>query len=57
MFHGVPGVPHAKMERMERCAGVDIQTYTSSQRGWRRVWGEETVCLFRTLKYAFFVFF
>jgi hypothetical protein len=45
MFHSVPGVPRAKMERF---AGVDTQTYASPQGGWRRVWGEMIVCLCRT---------
>jgi len=45
VFYSVPGVPCAKMERF---AGVDTQTCTSSQRGWRRVWDEVTFCLCRT---------
>ena len=48
MFHSVPGVPRAKMERMERFAGLDIQTCASPKRGLRRVWVEVTVCLNRT---------
>ena len=52
MFHSVPGVPRAKMERF---AGVDTQTCASPQRGCPKdfyegdgFWGEVIVCLSRT---------
>ncbi|SHM17641.1 hypothetical protein SAMN05216524_1011060 [Mucilaginibacter sp. OK098] len=44
MFYNVPGVPLVKMERF---AIVDTQTCASPQRGWRKGWGEVTVCLCR----------
>jgi len=40
VFHIVPGVPRAKMERF---AGVDTQICASPQRGRRRAWAEVTV--------------